>query len=650
MKTKVGKRRESPGNGKPVPKRPVRSQNGRGRKRGNSLKPRSKDTRQDKVLDQAQEKARHFEVLNTLVKKANSTPRLPDLLQFIADSARDLLGVARTNILLANDTFTYLTQEARSGVGATGSLPEKKRLQIGKAGLYAKRIHRTSPFYVADILRHPDLVNRKAYEKLGFRSCLIVPLLIGESPIGAISCFTQTPRRFSKDEVELVKLFADHAALAVERARLLELVASEAQQSGLVARVTKAVNSISDLDELLDVIGKEIKALVGFDHANILLPDEVTGSLRRVPIWGRMLRSLNIPIKDSCPDQVLRTGRPWIRQDLKTDKRKFAEDADLIRLGVRSSLVVPLVSHKTRIGSLNLTSRQPNHFTPRHIALLSLITDPIAIAMDRAQHHESTLKELKKRKALSESARKITSELDLKKVLDSIVKESLDVLGVDRCAILLVDEGDDSLKFAASSGLSRTYRETLSRAWKNAPEKLPDREDFLKGREIITSDVCDEPGLKPVLDLILREGYRSVATFPLRSGRKVLGGLAVFHDQPRTYSQSDRQLARTFASHAAIAMERARHHESILKELRKRKALSLSARKITFELDLKKVLDSIVEESLGILGPTGAPSSAWTRRVPTSFWPRWDSARPSAKPSAAFRGSARESCPFERPS
>ncbi len=103
----------------------------------------------------------------------------------------------------------------------------------------------------------------------------------------------------------------------------------------------------------------------------------------------------------------------------------------------------------------------------------------------------------------------------------------------------------------------------------------------MKGKEVSVPDVRKEPRLRPVLGLLSHEGHRSIAGFPLQSRRKVLGALFVYHDQTRSYSPSERELARTFASHAAIAMERAQHHESTLKELRERKALSESSRKIT---------------------------------------------------------------------
>ena len=202
-------------------------------------------------------------------------------------------------------------------------------------------------------------------------------------------------------------------------------------------------------------------------------------------------------------------------------------------------------------------SRERRHFTQADQDLLQALGDQAVIAIEQARHHESTLKELKERKALFDSAQNITSGLNLQGVLDSIVKESRGLLGANRCAIVRVDEENGSYEFLASSGLSETYREDFSRAWKKHPTMFPLWQAFLKGNESIIPNINREPSLKPVRDLMSREGFRSLALFPLQSRRRNLGGLIFYHDQERHYSPGDRELARTFASYAVVAIENA---------------------------------------------------------------------------------------------
>ncbi len=147
-------------------------------------------------------------------------------------------------------------------------------------------------------------------------------------------------------------------------------------------------------------------------------------------------------------------------------------------------------------------------------------------------------------------------------MLDSIARESLGLLGADRCAILHLDEATRSFEYLAHSGLSKTYRETsIGGANRHYARMSRLAKDLLQRKDFFVSDVLQEPCLKPIRNFMLREGFRSAAVFPLRSGRKVLGALIFYHNQVRTYSQSDRQLGRAFASHAAITILHAKLYE-----------------------------------------------------------------------------------------
>jgi signal transduction histidine kinase len=75
---------------------------------------------------------------------------------------------------------------------------------------------------VLDDVEHADIVNPLLREK-GLRSLLGVPLLTGGSdPIGVLHVGSLVQRQFTQDDVELLLLVAERAALAIERARVHE--------------------------------------------------------------------------------------------------------------------------------------------------------------------------------------------------------------------------------------------------------------------------------------------------------------------------------------------------------------------------------------------------------------------------------------------
>src|SRR5439155_12989134 len=72
-----------------------------------------------------------------------------------------------------------------------------------------------------------------------YRAMLGVPVLIEQDLIGVVALVRVSPERFAEDHIELVRTFADQAAVAIANARLLEAV--ERQRTELARFVSPQV-------------------------------------------------------------------------------------------------------------------------------------------------------------------------------------------------------------------------------------------------------------------------------------------------------------------------------------------------------------------------------------------------------------------------
>src|SRR5690606_11556537 len=79
----------------------------------------------------------------------------------------------------------------------------------------------------ADVRHDPDFDSLVGQE--GMVALLGVPLLVRGEAIGALSAADRTERSFRADAIALLSAFADHAAVAIDTARL-----DEASQAALV--------------------------------------------------------------------------------------------------------------------------------------------------------------------------------------------------------------------------------------------------------------------------------------------------------------------------------------------------------------------------------------------------------------------------------
>jgi len=122
----------------------------------------------------------------------------------------------------------------------------------------------------------------------GQTSIVVVPMLVGERPLGTISVSSYGERRFTDRDAELLNLLVSQVAPALESARLL--VESRGQVARLRAlnEVAAAARSKLEAGQLAQLTVDRARELVGADGATIALWE--VESDRLVPIAGSEAR------------------------------------------------------------------------------------------------------------------------------------------------------------------------------------------------------------------------------------------------------------------------------------------------------------------------------------------------------------------------
>ncbi|MCP3822199.1 GAF domain-containing protein [Streptomyces sp. A3M-1-3] len=164
--------------------------------------------------------------LTALFDTAGDLAALSDLdavLRAIAHRARQLLGTDVTYLSLndeaVGDTYMRVTD------GSVSAAFQQLRLGMGEGlgGLVAQtaRPYATDDYPSDPRFQHTTPIDSAVGEE-GLRAILGVPLRLGARVIGVLYAADRTPREFTPDEVALLSSLADHAAIAIDSARLLE--------------------------------------------------------------------------------------------------------------------------------------------------------------------------------------------------------------------------------------------------------------------------------------------------------------------------------------------------------------------------------------------------------------------------------------------
>lgn len=171
------------------------------------------------------------------------------LLSAIVEVARSIFGARASSILLLDEETEELVFEAVVGEGEDDLLG--MRFPAGK-GIAGWVLATRTPLVIEDVQQDPRFASDVA-EDTGYvpSGLMAAPLLHGESALGVLEVLDRPERSlFSLQEMELLGLFANQAAIAVDlllKARKAEgLLAQDGGELGVVARLAAAVDALED--------------------------------------------------------------------------------------------------------------------------------------------------------------------------------------------------------------------------------------------------------------------------------------------------------------------------------------------------------------------------------------------------------------------
>ena len=142
---------------------------------------------------------------------------LDELLDVLLARIRDILGVDTCVVLLLDEERQELV--ARAGLGLEEEVERGVRIPFGR-GFAGRVAAERKPVIIYDV-EHSYVLNPILKEK-GIHSLLGVPLVAQGVVIGVLHVGSLVHRVFTPDDVELLQLAADRAALAIDHARSFE--------------------------------------------------------------------------------------------------------------------------------------------------------------------------------------------------------------------------------------------------------------------------------------------------------------------------------------------------------------------------------------------------------------------------------------------
>jgi phosphoserine phosphatase RsbU/P len=254
------------------------------------------------------------------------------------------------------------------------------RLKVGE-GLVGAAVADKQPILVNDVSTEPRYVEAVP----GMASELVVPLIHQAKSIGALNVLSGSPGQFSESDLEVLRQFAAHVAVAIVNARMFERERAEGDAFETLAAIGREMSAVLDLDALLTRLAQLTKRLVSYRTFGILLLNEDRGELemKLALQYGESANVAPVKLGEGLVGYAALHKEPVLVSDVSKDSRyiKVLED-------VRSELVVPMLVKDRCIGVFDLESPELDAFTKRDAEVLTLLASQAAVAVENARLYE----------------------------------------------------------------------------------------------------------------------------------------------------------------------------------------------------------------------------------------------------------------------
>jgi GAF domain-containing protein len=301
-----------------------------------------------------------LEAIAHIARTISSIQILEELLPHITHAISEQLGFYHTGIFLLDKNKEYAVLAATNSEGGKKMLERNHRLLVGGSGIVSFVTNTGQPRIALDV--ELDMAYFNNPDLPDTHSEIALPLHVGNDIFGALDVQSKETNAFSQEDISILSILADQVGIAIQNARSYQQVQ---------------------------------EALAQAESASIQMSNQQ---------WQQFLNRESVE------------GYYFDGVDTKNIKPSDKQRAH--------SLAVPLILRGTRIGTIKLSTADPNRtWTTDEIEMAKATAERTSIALENARLLQESQKRAAKERVIGEISAKIGSSGNLESILQTAIKE-----------------------------------------------------------------------------------------------------------------------------------------------------------------------------------------------------------------------------------
>ncbi|NNG01675.1 MAG: GAF domain-containing protein [Desulfobacteraceae bacterium] len=550
------------------------------------------DSEYTSVVENLEQRCNEISTLKDLSELCYVTSDPDEILYIVLERALDLTASSLGSILLLEEPDRkYFKVKACIGVDKYFEKDDHIEFETSIAK-YA--VLNKTPLVIEDIEKDNRFgrTNRLHY---GTKSFICIPIKTSRDIIGVMTISRKEDDRvYTQREIEVLFPLLSNAAFTYENLNLLRYKTKVDTYLGTMASTLNVITSSFRNSELLHAFLNEIKSVISYATAVVLLRDDsradqvyVFDMVSNQPMMVSKGGYLALE-KSSMIEKAFRQESIIILNDTmtlhgNTDRALLCEGDN------RSAAITPLKIDGAVKGVLILSGENPAIFHETRI-LLEWLARAFSLAIERNQLLAAVVKRDRELDSIKQIGSALaTSTFDIKQVLNYTMDMIHMIMNVEAGALYLVKENE--LEFAAAFNIDENIRDMVRiRLGEGIPGYVA-----AKGESIIVNETQSSGHFLPRMNTKEQIKPRSALCVPMISQGRVVGVIEVLNKIGQDFTHNDEDLLQSIASSVSIAIENANLYKETVSMAENERGI----RRMFQKFVPKEVLDKILHGSQG---------------------------------------------------